>query len=344
MATEAFIGQLDIPVQPVKMDTLDKKIMYLLSLNGRLSHAAVAKHLSTSREVVSYRLQRLTELGVLHGFLTLTNTQALGKKAIMIGVKAHAAVRIQELATALHKLPEVTTIHHCGGIFDIIFTIQGKSDEECYARFHAILEKHSVNIKHFELFTKLESNFASLHLLLDDERERNRLYQIHEHKGNSFQADFRKKEKKMITDAHDEEILVILNHDARISLADLSAKTGLSLFQLQKRISSLIQGNIIQGFIPYFSLARCGFHLYYVFVTVQQHAEYKFREWVNQNPSIVWRTKLLGSFNYKLSVYVTNNNQLSDVLKEMYGHFGESILQTESLPVFASTKYASFLK
>ena len=343
---EHFIGQLAIPVQPEKMDKLDKKILYLLSLNCRLSNMAIARHLQTSREVVSYRIQRMMEQEILHGFLTLINAQALAKKMIIVGIKVHASVKIQELLEAFEKHPSVTAVRHCGGIFDVVMTIQANNDEECYVVFHGFLEKYASAIKCHEIFSKLEQHFSSVYLLLDNNDEKKKLEQIQEHKGNSFIRDFQTRPMSTIasTDQQDQDILAILNHDARISLADLSAKTGISFFQLQKRIKSLIRGNIIQAFIPYFSLVKCGFQCYYVFANVRQQAEPAFREWTNQHPSIVWRTKLLGQFNYKLSLYVNNNSQLADILKEMHEQFGEAIFQTESLPVFASSKYISFLK
>ena len=52
MNSADFIGQLAINVQREKVDTIDRKILYLLSLNARLSNTAIAKHLHLSREIV----------------------------------------------------------------------------------------------------------------------------------------------------------------------------------------------------------------------------------------------------------------------------------------------------
>ena len=347
MTTEGFIGQLAVQVTPENMDALDKKIVYLLSLNCRLSNTALAHHLKTSREVVAYRIQRLQDLDVLHGFLTLINAQALGRKLHTVGLKVHTAIRIEELASALLKHPSTSSLSHCGGMFDLLVTIQANSDEDCYATFHDILGTHQEKIKSYQLFSKLEQHFSPLSMLVEDKKELPWLSLIQEQKGSAFLPAFQKRKKQgsplFIIDEDDKRILKELNHNARAPLSELSSRSGVSLFQLQKRINNLIQGNIIQAFVPYVSLAKCGLHYYFVFVNVRQRAEPAFRTWVELHPSIVWRTKLLGSYNYKLSFFVENNHHLADVLKEMYQEFGEAILQTESLPVFNSSKYVSFL-
>ncbi len=345
MNEEEFIGQLAINVKREKVDSIDRKILYLLSLNARLSNTIIAKHLKLSREIVAYRIKRMQELGILHGFLTLINVQKANMHSKSVGIKLHTAVRSDELLADLQKMKPITKITQCGGMYDLLLNITGDNLESCYEVFHNILTAHGNKIKHYDIATKLGQEFTGLHLLIEDGKERKYLQKIKEQKGSTFQDAFRKQGKgKSVSplDDTDKKILHALKHQARLPLAELSSRTGISLFQLQNRINTLITNGVILGFIPYISLAHLGLQFNIVFLNIRRDMETKFGEWVLQHPDIVWKTRHLGSHNYKLSLFVKNNSHLSDILQEVCNEFQDSVSHIESLPVFKSSFYSSF--
>ena len=62
----------------VELDLINKKILYLLSVNARFSYTTIAKQVRLSREAVKQRIQRLIERKVLLGFQALIDTKKLG--------------------------------------------------------------------------------------------------------------------------------------------------------------------------------------------------------------------------------------------------------------------------
>ncbi len=345
MNSEEFIGQLAVKVKQEKVDALDKKILYLLSLNARISNTSIARHLQLSREVVTYRIKKMQEMGILHGYHTLVNSQKAGLHSQTIGLKLHTPVKTEDVISHLQGLPEVTKVTHSGGMFDILLTIMGKDLESCYSRFQDILAEHSHKIKQYHVYTKLEQDFVGLKMLVPEPKEQQYLEKIQEKKGSAFQNAFRQQKKlseKVVLDNLDANILTTLQHQARIPLTDLAQKCKISVFQVQNRMQRLIQQGVIQGFVPYISLAHVGLQFNIVFLNVKKEAETKFKTLVEQHPYIVWRSKHLGSHNYKLSLFVRNNAHLSEILQEMCIEFGENVSHLESLPVFKSQKYSSF--
>lgn len=344
IGSEAFRGQLAVKVRPEKVDTFDRKILYVLSLNARISNTTIAKHLKLSREIVAYRIKRLQELDVLHGFSTLVNAQKVGKSVHTVGIKLHTTVRTEEVLAELQKMPVVTKITHCGGMYDLLLNIMGNTLHNNYDSFQQILAKHGQKIRHHQLFPKLEQDFCGLKMLVENPKERAYLERIQERKGSAFQAEFSQQEKSTISAAIDQVDTLILDtvkHNARLPLSELSFQTGISLFQLNQRLARMIRQGIIQRFIPYLALAHIGLQFNVVFLNVRKDAELKFCRWVEEHPHIVWRTKFLGSHNYKLSIFVRNNAYLSDILNELCTEFGEEVSHIESLPVFRSPQYSS---
>jgi len=346
MNQEGFIGQLAIKVRREKVDAIDRKILYLLSLNARLSNTSIANHLKLSREMVAYRINRMQNSNILHGFLTLVSLQKTGIHSKSVGIKLHTAIRTDELLADLKKLPAVTKITHCGGLYDLHINIMERELEDCYDTFHNIIFVHGHRFKLYEIATILGEEFLGLGMLVENKKEQQYLNKINEKKGSSFQEAFRKQDRKTTNrrlDELDERILKALQHQARIPLTELSSMTGISVFQLGVRIRQLIHDGIIKGFIPYLSLAHLGLQFNFVLLNVKKDVERKFSTWVAQHPYIVWKTKYLGAHNYKLSIFVKNNAHLSDVLNEIYTEFNEGVGNVESLPVFESPYYKSFM-
>ena len=134
-----------------------------------------------------------------------------------------------------------------------------------------------------------------------------------------------------------------MQYNARISLVDLSKKTGVSVFQLKNRISQLIKKDILNGFIPYVSLVRFGLQFYFVFLNVKKERELAFETWVKEYTSIIWCTKYMGQYNYKLSIFACDNAFLLVMLEDLYKEFNDAVSHIECLPVFRNPLYTSFI-
>jgi len=60
------------------LDLLDKKLLYYLSKNGRLSYSSLAKNLMVSRETVKARINKLVEEKVILSFPSIYNHPYVG--------------------------------------------------------------------------------------------------------------------------------------------------------------------------------------------------------------------------------------------------------------------------
>ena len=60
------------------LDFKDKRILHELCANSRQPASAIAKKVGLSREVVEYRIRRLEHEGIINGFISLINVNALG--------------------------------------------------------------------------------------------------------------------------------------------------------------------------------------------------------------------------------------------------------------------------
>ncbi len=68
----------------IKIDLKDRKILYQLDLNSRQSLTQIGKNVGLKKDVVSYRIKRLQDEGVIKNFWTVINTFKLGYNVFRI--------------------------------------------------------------------------------------------------------------------------------------------------------------------------------------------------------------------------------------------------------------------
>lgn len=109
------------------MDDTDRRLLALLRKDARTPVIALAKELKVSRATVQNRISKLERDGVILGYTIKLNHQAESNvvKAIMsISVEAKDESNVLD---QLHKFPEILSIYHTNGHWDLIAEIQAEN-------------------------------------------------------------------------------------------------------------------------------------------------------------------------------------------------------------------------
>ena len=138
MPENKFIGQIreynqyaeGSVKEAIKLDLLDRKILYLLGENSRLSNTYLAKKLKIKRETVAYRIKRMKEANFLHGHLTLLDHRKLGFKNYLVYIKLKTLTDEKELLNYLFNFKEITRLKNCSGKYDlqVIYSVTDSED------------------------------------------------------------------------------------------------------------------------------------------------------------------------------------------------------------------------
>nr|WP_307477195.1 Lrp/AsnC family transcriptional regulator [Cytobacillus purgationiresistens] len=97
------------------MDVVDKKILDLLTTNGRLSYVDIGKELGLSRVAVRERVARLVEDGVIEQFTVVINSSKAGKEVsafFEIDCEPSSLVKVAE---GLAENPSVASCYQMTG-------------------------------------------------------------------------------------------------------------------------------------------------------------------------------------------------------------------------------------
>lgn len=98
------------------IDDIDRQILNILQQNARTSNAEIARQVEMAPSAVLERIRRLESRGVIQGYETRINPEALGLGLVAFIFVASSDMS-EEMRTAeqLANIPEVQEVHHIAG-------------------------------------------------------------------------------------------------------------------------------------------------------------------------------------------------------------------------------------
>jgi Lrp/AsnC family leucine-responsive transcriptional regulator len=98
------------------IDDVDLKILGILQIDGRTSHAEVARQVGLAPSAVHERVKKLEERGIVRGYHARLDPEALGRRLLaFVFLKAEEAGTSGEVSEALARIPELLEVHHVAG-------------------------------------------------------------------------------------------------------------------------------------------------------------------------------------------------------------------------------------
>jgi len=118
-------------LEPPALDDVNRQIIGLLQRDGRMSYAALAKHIGLSEAAARQRVQRMLDGGVMQ-IVAVTDPLSVGfRRQLMIGIKVDGDVR--KVAADLAAIPEVDYVVMCAGGFDLLAEMVCVDDDHLLA-------------------------------------------------------------------------------------------------------------------------------------------------------------------------------------------------------------------
>ena len=113
-----------------KIDTLDKKILRILTLNARIPFKKVAEACQVSRAAIHQRVQRMIDLGIITGSSYAVNPRLLGyNSCTYIGVKLERGSMYKSVVPLLEEIPEVTECLFTTGPYTLLCKLYAHDNE-----------------------------------------------------------------------------------------------------------------------------------------------------------------------------------------------------------------------
>ena len=124
-----------------QLDTLDYKILKMLSVNGRKPFLEIARECGVSGAAIHQRIQKLMALGVLKGTECLINPSAVGyDTCAYIGLFLKDPSQFDEVVEKLKAIPEVVEVYYTTGQYDLFIKLFARNNDHLLHIIHEQLQ------------------------------------------------------------------------------------------------------------------------------------------------------------------------------------------------------------
>jgi len=318
-----------------KLDNIDKKIIYEMEKNARLSYRQVAQKIGSKKEIVAYHFNQLLKDKIINKMMPVFSITKLGIYACKIYLKLHGIDKENEkkLYDFLISNKAVSWIARCTGKWDILIAIYCQDIVEFSLKKNQILSKFSRFIQDYDI------------TLIEDALVFSRDYLV----GKS--VDYRKslvfggkKESIQIKD-YDKEIIRLIRNNARFSITEISEKIGVDSRTVIARIRYLEKKEVLQGYTIFLNLQKVGYKLFKLCLYLN---DYKIKDvdklisYIKQNPNVIHIIKALGSWELEIEIEYDDIYKTYDYINELKTNFPEMIKRIDLAIIMEEVKWDMF--
>ncbi|MEW5996430.1 MAG: Lrp/AsnC family transcriptional regulator [Candidatus Micrarchaeota archaeon] len=311
---------------PYKIDNIDRRILFELDKNCRISDNQIAKLVGRSRESVGYRIKQLQKKGILQGFLTSINPSKYGYMFFKLYFQlANIPKERERFFEYMKKLPGLYWIGINDGVWDTHATLYAKNVKEFYKI------KNQIYSEFKDLIIKRDTG------VLVNVRQYKKKYLIED--GSKipdydscvmFSDDIVPNE----IDELDRKILNILLNNARIPLVDLAKQTKSTVDVVRNRMKKLQEKGIILQYRIAVDHSKLGYEFFKAFLyfnNLSEEDEQRLFEYAKGHPSIIYLIRQVSSWDVELEMVCKSYEDFTSIMNDIRKRFATSLRNYESV-------------
>lgn len=307
-----------INLSKIKIDKTDRKILAELDQNCRIPGTILAKKVLKSRQAVEYRIDQLTQKGLITSFNASINPHRMGYKLFKV------YLRLRNIPEEKKKLFEYLQSHssvywmgECSGSWDLIFAVFAQNDYQFY-----------------ELKNELISKFSSIIIeedgeILIDVKQYPKMYFTNKiHPPAQFGGEVVNPELEEV----DYKILSQIVNEARLPVNEIARRITSTPIIVRSRLKKLEEKEIIIQYRLGINLNLLGKELYKVILRLDRYNkedERKLLTYVSNLPQTQYLIRNL--WQIELEFVVDNFQEYYNLIENLKKEFCYVIRTVESV-------------
>jgi Lrp/AsnC family transcriptional regulator for asnA, asnC and gidA len=300
-----------------KIDLKDRKILFELDHNARISISEISKKIKLTKGGVVYRLKKLEESGVIKNYYTVIDTFKIGYICVRYLIKLqYATIKTKETIKAyFEKYPNTWYIAEPEGKYDLLITIWGKNIRVLNNFWNKTLETYNDYFHHWTVSLYVESLFYHHSFLIDTHPagERGSVEII----GDSDQIKI---------DDLEFRILRIISSNARIPLVELANQLTSNVKTIRNRIKKLENMGVIKGYRIGIDISKLGYKFFEVEMNLKNYNERnKIINFIRKHSNMVMIDNTLSPIDLEFEYQLKDINDLKDIIDDLMNKFPNSI-------------------
>ncbi|MFQ5531671.1 MAG: Lrp/AsnC family transcriptional regulator, partial [Candidatus Nanoarchaeia archaeon] len=301
-----------------KLDLKDKKILAELVLNSRIPINQLAKKVGISREVATYRINKLVKDKIILSFYSVIEESTLGfsRYTCFFKLKGISESKEKEFIDYLIKHDFVTYLGPVIGKWNLVFDLLAKDRKHLEDLLKSIESKISNYLDSYIVMTTSSEQemFPTKMLGINKQLEHKTL-------------------KKIKLDKVDLKILEMISGNSRIEYKELAGKLKLTGNAIKYRIKNLENSGVIQGYTISINMRKLGYEWYNIQLKIlNRKKENEVRQFLKQNSNVIYYYSYVGNENWDLDVgiIVKDSLGLRDFILKLMEKFGDILKMYDS--------------
>ncbi len=120
-----------------KLDSLDYKILKMLSINARKPYLEIARACNVSGAAIHQRIQKLHNMGIIKGSISLIEPSSVGyDTCAYVGIFLNDASKFEKVVDHLMEMPEVVECYFTTGKYDMFVKLYAKNNDHLLNLIH----------------------------------------------------------------------------------------------------------------------------------------------------------------------------------------------------------------
>jgi len=337
----------------MKIDAIDKKILYYLTDNARLSYSVLAANVGVSRESIKNRIEKMKKNKALINFTTILNPPYFGLNfyTLYLNFNKIDTTNAKKLDKYIQNHKSAIWVNRCLGKWDYTLLLLLKDSNEMAEILGEMKENFRGLIKEidfeevlyeYKYTSSVKAFFKDVKINpLKISKEGSSLYSLLDNRITAAEKEF----EKVKIDKTDVKIIKLLSDNCRVSLQEMSEKLSLPIENIRYKMKRMAEKKILAAFWAGINYNLFGFQWYRVRIRtykITKEIEKELRKHIVNDPNIFWGARILGQNDIHLDVRLKDNNELNEFLKEFNQKFEKLIIDYETIIMTEEPDYNDF--
>lgn len=321
------------------LDAIDRRILFELDCNARQPLSQIARKVRLGRDLVTYRIERLKELGLLKKCTVMVNPYKLGFTVYKTYLKLEASkARVAKLVETLEKDQRIMWLAECYGKWDLMYTVLANTPKEIYdlhdkwfSEFNdLILGTNICTLVDYWWYPK-KYLISSPATTLGQQSEEVRQWSF-----ATTQFTFGTTPDQYHLDVLEYGILQLLSDDAQMSFSEIALKLNSTPAIVKYRIEKLEQLGVIAGYRVELCQRRLGRNLFRVQVhlgDLSLKRELEFQKYCREHPSITSYIRQIGECKIEFEIEVRDHEEFNTVIDQIRERFSRYVRSMDFMVV-----------
>jgi DNA-binding Lrp family transcriptional regulator len=319
----------------VSLDVKDKKILYHLDLNSRESFRSIGRKVGLSKDMVSARVKRLQEEGVILLFYTRFDNSRQGLIALRLYIKFQYATpdKKEEIIRHFMDCPFVPNLVSTEGSYDLVVIFTFKNFHDINPHWLLTLERYGYYFSKrvISIFTG-ETDYPKS-VLIDEVDDRVDLK-------TTLGVD-----APVAIDAVDQKIIDLITFDARMPIIDIASKLKLTSNVVTYRMKKLKDSGVILQYKLLIDISKFGFRWYKAdFFLKDYRIAPKIISYLEDKPFLAVVDRTIGYADLELELFLRNSDELLQVYEDISQKFPDAIKDFSYFRVVRAHKFFGSVK